>query len=65
MSDRIRTTPDAPFRPVGMGMVSNFMCDACAKPKAVLGRKLRRLGGMRTWVCGACAARASRPLGGG
>ena len=31
-----------------------FMCAACCKPNILLGRKLRRIHGIRQFVCAAC-----------
>jgi protein-arginine kinase activator protein McsA len=32
-----------------------FLCAACHKQRATLGRKVRMTGGMRLWVCAKCA----------
>jgi predicted SprT family Zn-dependent metalloprotease len=55
MSDRIRTAPDVAFRPVGMGAAISFRCAACAQPKPTLGRRLKRVLGLRQYVCKGCA----------
>ncbi len=55
MSDRIRTAPDVPYRPAGVGLTLTFRCADCAVPKPVLGRKLKRVRGLRQWVCAGCA----------
>lgn len=56
MTDRMRDRPDPPFRAVGTGMHMAFRCAACAKPKPVPGRRLKRVLGLRQWVCKGCAA---------
>lgn len=55
MTDRMRDRPDPPFRAVGTGMPMSFRCAACAKPKPVPGRRLKRVLGLRQWVCKGCA----------
>lgn len=57
MSDRLRTTPDVPFRHVGVGMHMGFGCGQCGKPSQMAGRGLRHVRGLRTWVCAGCKAR--------
>ena len=39
MSDRIRTAPDTPWQPAGVGMASTFMCLGCGGRRMVLGSK--------------------------
>lgn len=50
-SDRARHVPDTAFRGAGTGMYARFQCAACAKPKSVAGRRLKRVHGVRQWVC--------------
>ena len=41
----------------GTGHVSAWACGACAKPQWVMvGRRLRLVRGVKTWVCSRCAA---------
>jgi predicted SprT family Zn-dependent metalloprotease len=42
------------FRAVGVGMVPTFRCGDCDKPKISTGRKMKKVKGLRTWVCKAC-----------
>lgn len=55
MSDRIRTSPDVPFKPAGIGCAPTFRRACCHKPKLIAGRKLQRVCGLRTYVCKECA----------
>lgn len=41
-------------------MAQTFLCPMCVKPRAVLGRRLRRFRGLRQWVCGGCAPEQQR-----
>lgn len=59
MTDRMRSVQDPPFVHRGTGMAQTFLCPMCVKPRAVLGRRLRRFRGLRQWVCGGCAPIAS------
>lgn len=43
------------FRAMGSGLLTTFLCAACNKPKMTTGRRLKRVQGLRTWVCKACA----------
>jgi transcription elongation factor Elf1 len=43
------------FRAMGSGLTTTFLCAACSKPKLTTGRRLKRVQGLRTWVCKACA----------
>ena len=36
------------------------VCALCNKIKAMLGGKLMRVLGLRSWVCGACHAKANK-----
>jgi len=47
--------PDVPFRAAGVGHGMTFKCAACLRPSQILGRRLRRVHGVRQWVCGGCA----------
>lgn len=57
MNSETRNQPaDVRFRPAGVGHASKWACGACAKPQwSMLGRKLRRVRGVKTWVCAGCA----------
>ncbi len=56
-SNDIRPGSDVRFRPCGTGHASKWTCAACAKPQwQMAGRKLRRVQGVKTWVCKGCAA---------
>lgn len=47
---------DVPFRQIGIGHQSRWVCPRCAKQQwSMTGRRLRLVRGMRTWVCGGCA----------
>jgi hypothetical protein len=39
MSDRLRTTPDAPWRQPGIGMTSTFKCMGCHQPRHAIGSR--------------------------
>lgn len=49
-----RAAPDVPFKPRGLGLAMLFRCAACSNPSSTLGRGLRRVNGLRTYVCKAC-----------
>jgi hypothetical protein len=53
--DRLRSTPDTAWRSPGPGMYITFRCGACAKVKSCNGRKLKRIMGLRQYVCAGCA----------
>ena len=55
MTDRIRTASDVKFKPAGTGMAGTFRCGACAKFRMIHGRRLKRVMGLRQYVCAACA----------
>ena len=42
----------------GLGLATNFQCGKCSKRGTTIGRRLRYVRGMRTWVCLACVQRA-------
>lgn len=48
---RTSTTPKVP----GPGMYMTFKCAACWKVKAVQGRKMKRVLGLRQYVCKGCS----------
>jgi predicted SprT family Zn-dependent metalloprotease len=52
--DTTRNVPDVPFRPRGLGMAMLFRCGRCCSPSATLGRGMRHVAGLRTYVCKAC-----------
>lgn len=58
-SDTSPRGADSPWLPCGPGMSNTFMCGACAKPRIIFGRKLKRVRGLRTWVCHECAGKQS------
>lgn len=37
------------------GMNQSFKCGACCKPKPILGRRLKRVMGLRQYVCVGCS----------
>ena len=37
------------------GMNQSFKCGACCKPKPIQGRRLKRVLGLRQYVCAGCA----------
>ena len=41
-------------------LAPTFRCGACDNPCSPRGRKLRRVRGLRTWVCGACDLKLSK-----
>lgn len=48
--------PDRKMASPGVGMAPTFMCAACArKGMSTTGRRLRRVHGVRQWVCAKCA----------
>jgi len=51
---------DAPWVPAGTGHHSNFKCATCHRSKSTFGRKLRRVLGLRTYVCAECVAKDPR-----
>lgn len=54
-SDTLNPPRDVRFVHVGVGHPSTFLCAACARSRPVPGRRLRRVAGLRTWVCAHCA----------
>jgi hypothetical protein len=53
-SDDSRHVPDRAFRHPGVGMSPMFLCPCCAKRKQSAGRRLKRVQGLRQWVCAQC-----------
>lgn len=53
-SDNARLKPVPPFVPQGVGLAMTFRCGACCKVKPVVGRKLKRVLGLRQYVCAKC-----------
>lgn len=43
------------FVPVGIGCTPMFRCGDCDKTSHSAGRRMRRVRGLRTWVCVHCA----------
>lgn len=38
----------------GLGVNQLFRCGKCDKSRQMLGRRLRSVLGVRTWICGGC-----------
>lgn len=56
MDDRLKSTPDVRWRNAGTGHASGWQCAACARKLYTMqGRKLRRVNGLRSYVCAGCA----------
>jgi len=49
------------FQP-GTGHHTKFLCGKCAKTREIIGRRIRFVRGLRTYVCAACAE-AIKPSG--
>lgn len=58
-SDETRRGTDRPWREVGLGAVPRFRCAACDRASDTTGRRLKRVNGLRTWVCRKCAEATS------
>lgn len=54
-SDDSKFRPDVKWQNYGTGMSSTFRCGACCKPKSIGGRRLKRVFGLRQYVCKECA----------
>ncbi len=55
-SDNETRGPDRMMAHRGPGMAPTFMCAACARNgMSTTGRRLRRVQGLRQWVCARCA----------
>lgn len=54
-SDDHKSGRDVKFRAVGTGMANTFACAACTKHRVMLGRRLARVMGLRTYVFATCA----------
>jgi rubredoxin len=55
-SDQRNGPADVARSYAGTGHVSAWACGACGKPQfAMVGRRLRRVRGVRSWVCPQCA----------
>lgn len=48
---------EAQFRSAGIGMNPRKLCDACLRPRAQLGGKVRSVGPVKLWHCAECSAR--------
>lgn len=57
MSDRIRSTPDVPWKPRGVGHALTFRCDKCGQSHGTDGRKKVR--GL-FWWCKQCVEAADK-----
>lgn len=57
-SDRIRRdTPDRPFVPRGIGDIgATFRCGSCDRLRSLFGRRIRKVRGLKTYVCRDCAS---------
>lgn len=44
----------------GQGYSSLFMCAACGGKKGCIGRRLKRVQGIRQWVCSRCASASEK-----
>lgn len=51
----MKTAADVRFLLVGVGMANTFRCGACTKPRPIFGRRMRRVLGLRQYVCKGCA----------
>lgn len=49
-----RSAEPKTFQP-GAGHHTNFLCGKCSKTKETIGRRIRFVRGLRTYVCAACA----------
>lgn len=47
-------TSSVTYKPAGPGMYMTFRCAACCKVKEVQGRKMKRVLGLRQYVCKGC-----------
>lgn len=55
-TDRSRRAPDRPFVQRGIGDVgATFACGACGLFKSLMGRRMRKVRGLRQYVCSSCA----------
>jgi hypothetical protein len=54
-SDNARLRPTPGFKPSGVGLYMTFRCAACANVRGCVGRKLKRVMGLRQFVCQKCA----------
>mgnify|MGYP001769277380 CR=1 FL=1 len=55
-SDNETRGPDRKLASPGVGMAPTFRCGACARQGLpTTGRRLRRVHGVRQWVCRRCA----------
>jgi hypothetical protein len=50
---------DKPFRAAGVGMSPTFRCGACHQFKTMPGRRLKRVLGLRQYVCARSAGVSS------
>lgn len=50
------------FQP-GVGHHTNFLCGRCAQTRETIGRRIRFVRGLRTYVCAGCAE-IGKPAGG-
>lgn len=54
-ADRSQKAADTKWASPGPGMYITFRCGACSKVKSCIGRKLKRVMGLRQYVCEGCA----------
>lgn len=56
-TDRARRASDTRFRRVGVGdLGATFQCARCNTYRAILGRRMVRVRGVKQWVCRGCLA---------
>lgn len=53
-SDSAQRPAGRPFRHPGPGLSQQFRCPGCNRNRQMIGRKLRRFAGLRTWICAEC-----------
>jgi predicted SprT family Zn-dependent metalloprotease len=54
-SDTATRRTESAFAYAGTGHAMSFLCAACQKHKPCTGRKLKRVQGIRQYVCRGCA----------
>lgn len=50
-----RASENQTAEPAGPGLSQLFRCPSCDRNRQMTGRKLRRVMGLRTWICAECA----------
>lgn len=52
--------PGSPtFRQMGVGMAATFKCGDCDKSASTIGRRMRKVRGLRTYVCAGCVRKVA------